>query len=169
MYDTSPESFVSFPVMISAFVFLLHYALMVSCAFGATKGTAFWGVRLVVPPVLLWRPAGHSVLRRSACGTASPTMEACRAQRRGRSSSPGKEKSFLHVVPTGSGAHPASYPKTIGGYISGDKATGDHHTPPTSAEVKNAWIYTSTPPYAFMAYLIYCVCTCPERVSPQLN
>jgi hypothetical protein len=25
------------------------------------------------------------------------------------------------------------------------------HSPPTSAEVKNAWIYTSTPPYVFMA------------------
>jgi hypothetical protein len=25
------------------------------------------------------------------------------------------------------------------------------HSPPTSAEVKNTWIYTSTPPYAFMA------------------
>jgi hypothetical protein len=26
------------------------------------------------------------------------------------------------------------------------------HSPPTSAEVKNTWIYTSTPPYALMAY-----------------
>jgi hypothetical protein len=25
------------------------------------------------------------------------------------------------------------------------------HSPPTSAEVKKIWIYTSTPPYAFMA------------------
>jgi hypothetical protein len=25
------------------------------------------------------------------------------------------------------------------------------HSPPTSAEVKNTWIYTSTPPYVFMA------------------
>jgi hypothetical protein len=25
------------------------------------------------------------------------------------------------------------------------------HSPPTSAEVKTMWIYTSTPPYAFMA------------------
>jgi hypothetical protein len=25
------------------------------------------------------------------------------------------------------------------------------HSPPTSAEVKKMWIYTSTPPYAFMA------------------
>jgi hypothetical protein len=26
-----------------------------------------------------------------------------------------------------------------------------HHSPPASAEVKKMWIYTSTPPYAFMA------------------
>jgi hypothetical protein len=25
------------------------------------------------------------------------------------------------------------------------------HSPPASAEVKKMWIYTSTPPYAFMA------------------
>jgi hypothetical protein len=25
------------------------------------------------------------------------------------------------------------------------------HSPPTSAEIKKAWIYTATPPYAFMA------------------
>jgi hypothetical protein len=25
------------------------------------------------------------------------------------------------------------------------------HSPPTSAEIKKMWIYTSTPPYAFMA------------------
>jgi hypothetical protein len=25
------------------------------------------------------------------------------------------------------------------------------HSPPTSAEVKKTWIYTSTPPYAFIA------------------
>jgi hypothetical protein len=27
----------------------------------------------------------------------------------------------------------------------------DDHSPPTSAEVKKMWIYTSIPPYAFMA------------------
>jgi hypothetical protein len=26
------------------------------------------------------------------------------------------------------------------------------HSPPASAEVKKTWIYTSTPPYVFMAY-----------------
>jgi hypothetical protein len=27
------------------------------------------------------------------------------------------------------------------------------HSPPTSAEVKKAWIYTGTPTYAFMAFM----------------
>jgi hypothetical protein len=26
-----------------------------------------------------------------------------------------------------------------------------HHSPSTSAEVKNTWVYISTPPYVFMA------------------
>jgi hypothetical protein len=28
------------------------------------------------------------------------------------------------------------------------------HSPPTSAEVKNMWIYTSTPPYVFVAWCL---------------
>jgi hypothetical protein len=28
------------------------------------------------------------------------------------------------------------------------------HSPATSADVKETWIYTSTPPYAFMAYCL---------------
>jgi hypothetical protein len=28
------------------------------------------------------------------------------------------------------------------------------HSPPSSAEVKNAWLYTSTPQYAFMAWCL---------------
>jgi hypothetical protein len=28
------------------------------------------------------------------------------------------------------------------------------HLPPSSAEVKNAWSYTSTPPYVFMAWCL---------------
>jgi hypothetical protein len=28
------------------------------------------------------------------------------------------------------------------------------HSPPTSAEVKKTWVYTSTPPHAFMAYCL---------------
>jgi hypothetical protein len=59
----------------------------------------------------------------------------------GRSSSPGKGKTFLtpHVVQTGSGAHSASYPMGTGGFYPGIKQPGSEadHSPPTSAEVKN--------------------------------
>jgi hypothetical protein len=36
---------------------------------------------------------------------------------RSRSSSPGKVKNLLHVVQTGSGAHPTSYPMGTGGFF----------------------------------------------------
>jgi hypothetical protein len=61
---------------------------------------------------------------------------------------------FLYSVQTGSGALPASYPNGYRGLFSrGVKPQGREadHSPHTSAEVKNTWIYTSTPPYAFMA------------------
>jgi hypothetical protein len=60
--------------------------------------------------------------------------------------------SLLHVVQTGSGAHPASYPVDTEGSSSGVKRPEleTDHSPPTSAEVKKTWIYISTPPYAFM-------------------
>jgi hypothetical protein len=55
--------------------------------------------------------------------------------------------------PTHSAAHPVSYPMVIGGSFPGGKAAEVEadHSPPTSAEVKKIWLYTSTPPYAFMA------------------
>jgi hypothetical protein len=61
--------------------------------------------------------------------------------------------SLLHVVQIGSGAHPASYLMVAGALSPEVKRLGREadHSPPTSAEVKNTWIYTSTPPYAFMA------------------
>jgi hypothetical protein len=56
--------------------------------------------------------------------------------------------SLQHHVQTGSGAHPASYP--IGGrsYFPGVRRARREadNSPPSSAEVKNAWRYTSTPP-----------------------
>jgi hypothetical protein len=41
-----------------------------------------------------------------------------------------------------------------GGFSSGVMRPGREtdHSPPTSAEVKKTWIYTSAPPYAFMSY-----------------
>jgi hypothetical protein len=65
----------------------------------------------------------------------------------------GKKFSLLHIVQTGSGVHPTSYPMGTRGSFTGDKAAGREadHSPPTSAEVKKMWIYTSTPLYVFMA------------------
>jgi hypothetical protein len=72
---------------------------------------------------------------------------------RGRSSSPDKVKNFLHVVQTGSGVHPTSYPMGTGGSSPAIKWPGREadHSSPASTEVKIMWIYTYTPPYAFMA------------------
>jgi hypothetical protein len=58
------------------------------------------------------------------------------------------------VIQTGSGAHPASsYPMGTGDLSPGVEPLGREadHSPPTSAKVKQTWVYTSTPPYAFMA------------------
>jgi hypothetical protein len=51
------------------------------------------------------------------------------------------------------GVHPTSYKMGTGGPFPGVKRQGREadHSPPTSAEVKKMWIYTSTPPYVFMA------------------
>jgi hypothetical protein len=59
----------------------------------------------------------------------------------------GRGKNFLHVVETGSGAHPASNPMGTGGSFPGVKRQGREadHSPPTSATVNKMCIYTSTP------------------------
>jgi hypothetical protein len=64
-----------------------------------------------------------------------------------------KRFSLLHIVQTGSGVHPTSYKMGTGGTFPGLKWQGREadHSPPTSAEVKKMWIYTSTPPYVFRA------------------
>jgi hypothetical protein len=56
--------------------------------------------------------------------------------------------SLRHCVQNGSGAHPASYRTGAGGSSPGVKWPGcvTDHSPPYSAEVKNAWSYTSNPP-----------------------
>jgi hypothetical protein len=43
--------------------------------------------------------------------------------------------------------------RVTGGLFQGVKRQGRevYHSPLTSAEVKKTWIYTSTPPYVFMA------------------
>jgi hypothetical protein len=64
-----------------------------------------------------------------------------------------QEFSVLHVVHTSSEVHPTSYPMGNGGSFPGVKRPRREadHSPPTNAEVKKMWIYTSIPPYAFMA------------------
>jgi hypothetical protein len=54
---------------------------------------------------------------------------------------------------SGSGAHPASYPMVTRDSSPRIKRQGREAdlSPPTSAEVKEMWFYTSTPLYAFMA------------------
>jgi hypothetical protein len=54
----------------------------------------------------------------------------------------GKVFSILDVVQTGSAAHSASYAVGIGGILPREV----DHSPPTSAEVKKTFVYTSTPP-----------------------
>jgi hypothetical protein len=60
--------------------------------------------------------------------------------------------SLHHRVQTCSGAHPASYSMGTGGSFSEGKLPGleTDHSPPSSAEVKNAWSYTSARPLVSM-------------------
>jgi hypothetical protein len=62
--------------------------------------------------------------------------------------------SLHHWVKTGSGAHTASYPMGTRPLSLGAKRHGREtdHSPPSSAEVKNAWSYTSTPQYSVMEW-----------------
>jgi hypothetical protein len=64
----------------------------------------------------------------------------------------GQDLTPLHIIQTDSGAHPASYTVCTGGSFPGIKwpKYEAEHSLPTSAEVKNTWIYTSTPPYVLM-------------------
>jgi hypothetical protein len=59
---------------------------------------------------------------------------------------------FLNIVQTCSGAYLASYPMGTGSPSPGVKQQGREtdHSPPATAAVKKTWIYTPTPPYAFM-------------------
>jgi hypothetical protein len=63
------------------------------------------------------------------------------------------ERKKKNIIQTESGVHPTFYPMGTGGYFLGVKRLGREtdNPPPTSAEDKKMWIYTSTPPYVFMA------------------
>jgi hypothetical protein len=64
--------------------------------------------------------------------------------------------SLYHRIQNGSGAHPDSYPMANRALSLKIKRPGReaYHSPPSSAEVKNAWSYTSTPQYACMAWCL---------------
>jgi hypothetical protein len=66
----------------------------------------------------------------------------------------GKDISFCHYVQTSSGAQPAFYLMGTERSFPSVKWPGQEadHSPPSSAKVKNAWSYTSTPPYVLMAW-----------------
>jgi hypothetical protein len=68
----------------------------------------------------------------------------------------GQEVSLLHVFQTlGSIEPPIEW--VLGALSQGVKrpGRGADHSPPTSAEIKKTWVYTSTPTYVFMGlYLI---------------
>jgi hypothetical protein len=59
----------------------------------------------------------------------------------------------LPVIQAGSEAHSASFPMGTGALSLGVTRPGREadHSPPTNAEVKKTRVYTSTPPYVFMA------------------
>jgi hypothetical protein len=61
-----------------------------------------------------------------------------------------------HRVQTDSGAHPVSCPTGTGGSYPEVKRPGHEadHAPPSSAEVKNAWSYTSTLLYVFKVWYL---------------
>jgi hypothetical protein len=60
----------------------------------------------------------------------------------------GKKFFSSRKVQTGSGAHPASYSMDTGILFRGIQRPGREadHSPPSSAEVRNEWSYTSNPP-----------------------
>jgi hypothetical protein len=88
----------------------------------------------------------------AACGMEQSTEYELDGQGFGVRVPVGQEYLLLHVVQTGSGAYPASYPMDTGALSLGVKRPGREvdQSSPTSAEV-NKTVYTSTPPYVFMA------------------
>jgi hypothetical protein len=65
-------------------------------------------------------------------------------------------QTFLVFLQNGFGAHPASYRMGSRRFLLVVKWPGSEadHSPPSSAEVKNAWSYSSTPYYVFMEWCL---------------
>jgi hypothetical protein len=69
-------------------------------------------------------------------------------QQKNRGMSPNRGKrSLFATVQTGSGVHPASYPKGTEGFLLRGKATDYEadRSPPSSVKFQNAWSYTFSP------------------------
>jgi hypothetical protein len=68
----------------------------------------------------------------------------------------GRDFSFLPSHVDQHWAIPASYAVDTGAVSVGVKWLGHEadHLPPSYAEVKNAWGYTNTPPYVFIAWCL---------------
>jgi hypothetical protein len=74
---------------------------------------------------------------------------------RGRSSSPGRVKNFLFSTSFRPALGPTQppiqrVPEALSPRVKRPGREADH-SPPVGAEVKKMWIYSFTPPYAFMA------------------
>jgi hypothetical protein len=103
-------------------------------------------------PVASPPPSGAALVPRSPCLAGASFSDCCSRDSLTLILNLNKELLLLHVVETGSVVHPISYTMGTGSSFPGVKRPGreaDHS--PTTAEVKKMWIYTSTPPYAFMA------------------
>jgi hypothetical protein len=76
-------------------------------------------------------------------------------QLRDWSSSPGRGKSFSSLCRPDLfwALPPASYPEALYPVVKRPEPAADH-SPPTTAQVKNTWLYTSTPLYVFMAWCL---------------
>jgi len=59
--------------------------------------------------------------------------------------------SLCHLIQTGFWPHSASYPMGTGNKAA---RAWSRETPPYNAEFKNAWSYTTTPQYVFMAWYL---------------
>jgi hypothetical protein len=73
-----------------------------------------------------------------------------------RAGQPGFDSRHGYGVQSGSGEQPASYRIAPGLLSPGVKRPGRevHHSSQSNVEIKNIWIYTSTPPYVFMAWYL---------------
>jgi hypothetical protein len=130
----------------SGFLTKIFYAFLIS---------RMWATRPPKQLSLIWWP--YSYLIRIRISSVS-TQTRLRAGRLGFSSRKGQwwDFSLRHPAQIGPGAHQASYPMgTEGSYI-GVKRPGREadHSPPSSAEAKNAGTYTSTLQYVFMAWCL---------------